>query len=322
MWAARDQPDTQGTNVNEVNIFENGILNAFNITDAGGNSPLLNQIFKGLNIPGVGVVNGTTITGSRACASTTLRVPDQQQRGRLHPNCRVQYLRHRNPQRLAAERWAAFFFVVANPQLGTAALVGNFGNSTYNSLQIELNKRFQGGFQLQGSYVRSKTLGSYDGNTQNEVSSFLTLRNEHLSKQLLSYDIPNLWRTSGIWDIPLGPGKRFLGSSHGVVSRLVEKWQTAVIFNKQSGTPTGFSNSAGNTFNNSGATDMQWGPLPSGSVQKVGNNIVYFNGLTQVTDPSVANIPSNLQSLSTLRAIQGRMVSSCCRIRFRGCWGP
>ena len=62
---------TQGTNINEVNIFENGILNAFNITAAGGNSPLLNQIFNGLNIPGVGVVNGTTITGSQAMRQNT-----------------------------------------------------------------------------------------------------------------------------------------------------------------------------------------------------------------------------------------------------------
>ena len=110
--------------------------------------------------------------------------------------------------------------MVANPQLGTADLVGNFGNSTYNSLQIEVNKRFQGGFQVQGSYVRSKTLGSYDGNTQNEVSSFLTLRNEHLSKQLLSYDIPNVWRTSGIWDMPFGPG----GASWGPATALSRIW--------------------------------------------------------------------------------------------------
>jgi Carboxypeptidase regulatory-like domain/TonB dependent receptor len=298
---------TQGTNINEVNIFENGILNAFNITAAGGNSPLLNQIFNGLNIPGVGVVNGTTLTGSQAMRqNTTLQA----------------YLINNNVGGFANFLGSNTFvtgirgglllnghlpanFVVANPQLGTAALVGNFGNSTYNSLQVEINKRFQGGFQLQGSYVRSKTLGSYDGNTQNEVSSFLTLRNEHLSKQLLSFDIPNVWRTSGIWDMPFGPRQRFLGSSHGIVSHLVEKWQTAVIFNKQSGTPTSFSNSAGDTFNGAAATDMQWGPLPSGSVQKVGNNIVYFTGLTQVTDPSVANIPSNLQSQSTLKAIQG-----------------
>ncbi len=298
---------TQGTNVNEVNIFENGILSAFNTTDAGGNAPLLNQIFNGLNIPGVGVVNGTTLTGSQAMrASTTLQ----------------QYLLTNNVggfgSFLASNTFVTGIrgglllnghlpanFVVANPQLGTADLVGNYGNSTYNSLQTEVNKHFQGGFQIQGSYVRSKTLGSYDGNTQNEVSNFLTLRDEHLSKQLLSYDIPNVWRTSGIWDLPFGPDRSLLGSSHGVLSHLVEKWQTAVIFNKQSGTPTSFSNSAGDTFNGNASTDMQWGPLPSGSVQKVGNNVVYFNGLTQIPDPSIKNIPSSLQSLSTLYGIQG-----------------
>ena len=51
----------RGSNINENNIFENGILNAFQVTDAGGNAPLFNQIFKGLNISGVGVVDGVNI---------------------------------------------------------------------------------------------------------------------------------------------------------------------------------------------------------------------------------------------------------------------
>src|SRR5688500_5180748 len=52
--------------LNEINIFENGILEAFNITRAGGNAPLFDTIFRGLNVPGAGVVNGTTLTGSQA----------------------------------------------------------------------------------------------------------------------------------------------------------------------------------------------------------------------------------------------------------------
>ena len=60
-------------------------------------------------------------------------------------------------------------FVVANPQFGSAYLISNFSNSTYNSLQIEVNKRFAQGFQVQGSYVRSKALGDYDGTSQSEV---------------------------------------------------------------------------------------------------------------------------------------------------------
>jgi hypothetical protein len=297
----------QGTNINETNIFENGILNAFQITEAGGNSTLLNQIFNGLNVPQVGVVNGTTITGSQAVRqNTTLQ----------------SYLLTNNVGGFANFLGSNTFitgvrggllkngglpanFVVANPQFGTANLVSNFGSSTFNSLQVEVNKRFQHGFQVQGSYVFSKALGTYDGNTQNENNNFLTLRNEGLSKQLLSFDIPNVWHTSGVWDLPFGPNQKFLGANHGIVAHLVEKWQTAVIFNKQSGTPTTFGNSAGGTFNNQSATDIQLGALPAGQVEKVGNNVVYFTGLTQVPDPSIKLLPANLQGQSTLYAIQG-----------------
>ena len=56
-----------GTNLDSANIFENGILNAFQITQAGGNAPLFDQIFNGLNFGGtIGTVNGTTLTGSQA----------------------------------------------------------------------------------------------------------------------------------------------------------------------------------------------------------------------------------------------------------------
>ncbi|PYS29492.1 MAG: hypothetical protein DMG11_08800, partial [Acidobacteria bacterium] len=50
-------------NLNEVNIFENQILDAFQVTQAGGSAPLFDRIFNGLNL-GLGRVNGTTVRGS------------------------------------------------------------------------------------------------------------------------------------------------------------------------------------------------------------------------------------------------------------------
>jgi hypothetical protein len=52
--------------LNEANIFENGILDAFVTTRAGGDAPLFDTIFKGLTVPNAGMVNGTTLTGSQA----------------------------------------------------------------------------------------------------------------------------------------------------------------------------------------------------------------------------------------------------------------
>jgi hypothetical protein len=296
----------RGTNIDEVNIFENGILSAFLTTEAGGNSPLLNQIFKGLNIPGVGVVDGANITGSQAMRqnSTLYGYLTSNNVGGfanfLGFNTFVTGVRGG----LLKNGGLPANFVVANPQFGAADLIGNFSNSTYHSLQIEVNKRFGSGFQIQASYVRSKALGDYDGTQQSEVTSFMTLRNEHLDKRLLSFDAPNVWRTSGIWELPFGPDKRFLGSRHGVIGHVVEKWTTSVIFNKLSGSPTGFSNSDGTTFNGLQPTSVALGQLPTGSVYKSGNNVLYFNGLTQVADPSIKAMPASLQSLSALYAIQ------------------
>src|SRR5262245_58029547 len=55
--------------LNETNIYENGLLNAFNITTQGGNAPLFDQILNGIMLNagtnaslGQGVVNGTTLS--------------------------------------------------------------------------------------------------------------------------------------------------------------------------------------------------------------------------------------------------------------------
>lgn len=292
-------------NINENNIFESGILNAFEITDAGGNAPLFNQIFNGLNISGVGVVNGTTITGSQAVrTNSTLNA----------------YLLANNVGGLAnfiayntfvtgirggliKNGGLAPNLIAANPQFGSVYYVSNDSNSTYNSGQVELNKRFANGFQLQAAYVRSKALGDYDGTSQQEIAAYYTDRNHHLDKRLLSYDRTNVITSSGVYDVPLGPGRKFLGSTHGVVARIVEKWQTAIIFNKFSGSPTTFTDSAGGTFNNTAtATAVLNGPIPSGSVHFVGNNVEYFNNLTQTL--SNPNLPSSLQSQNALFSVQ------------------
>src|SRR5262249_52898593 len=62
-----------GLSLNDVNIYETGILNAFNTTRAGGNAALFDQMLNGITLNagtnaslGQGAVNGTTLTGSDA----------------------------------------------------------------------------------------------------------------------------------------------------------------------------------------------------------------------------------------------------------------
>ena len=100
-----------------------------------------------------------------------------------------------------------------------------------------------------------------------------------------------------------------------MLGHVVERWQIAGLFYKLSGTPTGFTNNASNTTTTSGTggtfnglttpTSVALGAFPKGSVYKSGNNVMYFTGLTQVPDPSIALLPANLQSQSSLFSIQG-----------------
>src|SRR5258708_26094178 len=52
-----------------------------------------------------------------------------------------------------------------------------------------------------------------------------------------------------------------------------------------------------------GFTAKVVGQMPGGEVKRVGNGVIYFNNLTQITDPNVANLVSTLRPFSTLRAI-------------------
>ena len=60
-----------GIPINIANIFENGILDAFNITRAGGNAQLFDSMLRGLNL-GSGMINGTTVTGSASLRNNTI----------------------------------------------------------------------------------------------------------------------------------------------------------------------------------------------------------------------------------------------------------
>jgi len=198
-------------------------------------------------------------------------------------------------------------WIAVNPQFAGADFVGNFSNSTYHSLQVNANKRFSNGWTLLSNYTLSRTLGDEEGDTQDLLHSYRSSRNRHLDKRLLNFHATHVLRNSGIWELPFGPNRRFLGGSNGAVARLVGGWQIGGIFNAFSGTPIGLSSGL-TTFNQFGYdTPTLVGSLPksTGHVKRTDNGVVYFAALQQVPDPQIANL-TTMQSLnrrSTLKAI-------------------
>ncbi len=300
----------RNANINEVNIFENGILEAFRITQAGGHAPLLDRIFGGLNVPGAGVVDGVRVTGSDAARLNSLTqgffTANSPGGFASYLNTTTQFTNLRGGLLSRAGVGLPENFVVPNPQFGSASLTSNLASSSYHSLQVELIRRFGSGWTFQGSYTWSKTLGEEEGDDASLGGNYRTQRNRRIDKRLLSFHRAHVWRTNGLYELPFGPGRKLFHHSQGVVARLVEGWQVGSIFNIFSGQPISLGAvGAFNTFG--GNTPVALADLAKdlGSVLRTNNGVVYFTGLRQIPDPSIARITTagGLQGRSTLLAI-------------------
>ena len=176
----------------DVNIYENGILDAFNTTRAGGDAPLFNRILNGITLNngtnaalGQGQV-GTAVSGSAALRgnSTFNAFLANGQVGRFASALNATTIVTGKAGGLLARNGFPDNFIVANPQYAAVVMTSNPGSSTYHSLTLQTTKRLSHGFTHSFGYTWSKTLGeqSGDGNL-----TYLDPRNHSLNKTLVAF---------------------------------------------------------------------------------------------------------------------------------------
>jgi hypothetical protein len=280
--------------LNETNIFENGILDAFNVTRAGGNAPLFDRILNGLNVTGVGVVNGTTLTGSQALrrfTTTNQWIANGDVANLANWFNSTSALTGVNGGLLTNGKLPDNFIVV-NPQFGSVALHGNNDNSIYHALQTELKKRLSHGFTGQFGYTWSKDLGnSLAGNGSGSSSTATTRdpRNRQLQRGLITFDRTHQFKGNGTWALPFGPNRTFLANAPAWIQRTVEGWEVSGIFSWLAGAPLTFTSpikTLAIRANNNTADAVAALPKGLGDVS-VGNGFVqYFSQLKTQTATS------------------------------------
>ena len=130
------------------------------------------------------------------------------------------------------------------PQFGdinTNCCLENLGQSTYNALQAKLERRFRNGLNLLASYTYSKTITDADGsypffsNLTSNVFGSQNPFNLRAEKAVSYQDVPHTFVLSYLYELPVGPGKRYL--SHGVASKVLGGWQVGGVQRYQSGSP-------------------------------------------------------------------------------------
>ncbi len=291
----------RSVNTNEANIYENGLLDAFKAVQAGGSSKLLDQIFGAY--PAV-IAAGGASNFLRTSAPTNAFFANNS------PGGLASYINTTTALSgvvggLVGRAGLPANFVVANPQFLTTYLASNFGNSTYNALQVTANRRFANGFTLQSSYVWSKTLGEEEGDSSTYQASYRTLRNMRQDKHLLSFDRRSVFKANGIYELPFGKGKMIGRNANGFLDRIIGGWQIGAIYSWYSGAPISFSGQ--NTINDYALggttvfTPVQLGALPATGVTRLGNSVSFFPGTATVVDPTAPRIPGGVAT--GLRAV-------------------
>jgi hypothetical protein len=128
-----------------------------------------------------------------------------------------------------------------NPALANTWTWFSRGDSSYQSLQAELRKRFSHGLTFRGVYTFSKTLDDGDslnqttaGNAPGLVANPFNLRAD---KGLATFDVRNSVVVNALYALPFGRGERFAAGLTRWGDRLVSGWSVAGILTAQSGFP-------------------------------------------------------------------------------------
>ena len=102
----------------------------------------------------------------------------------------------------------------------------NFGNMTYNSLQMKVEKQFSQGLFFLSSFTWSKTLTD----ASSALSGFFSTSardnyNRKLEKGLAQFDVPARLVVAFNYELPIGPGKPAAGGSTGAAAKILGGWQ-------------------------------------------------------------------------------------------------
>jgi hypothetical protein len=277
-----------------ADIYNTGLLEAFNITRSGGTAPLFDRMLMGMNIPGAGVVNGTTVTGSQAL--------------RLYTNTRTflangsvgALANFLNQSTLITGQGGGFIrncrclpedFLVPYPQFDQVGLNANPSNSTYHSLQLQVTKRLSRGFSSQASYTWGRNIGLSD--TDHDFFA-RDPNNRSLDKAVLGFHRSHILTANGTLALPFGSGRPLLSNAPGWLQQFVGQWNLAGLMRWNSGAPLTITAGGLNTIwqQAGGNTPNVLGVIPKGRVIKHDDGKVptFFEGLMQRADPGRATV--------------------------------
>ena len=143
------------------------------------------------------------------------------------------------------------------PQFRNITYVENGGNSMYHAWQAEAERKFSKGLYFQAGWTWAKQLAHGIDNGE-EGALIENAYNRSADRGDDLYMVRHRFVSSYIWELPFGPGQKWLGNLHGVSGHMVGGWRLAGVTLLQTGqrfTPTFTGRDPSNTNTVGGRPD-------------------------------------------------------------------
>jgi hypothetical protein len=129
-------------------------------------------------------------------------------------------------------------------QTGSAGYIGNFGNSSYNSMLVSIRKKFSHNLTADFNYTFAHSIDNVSDINNSFVSFTNTgqglicdLRNLRICRASSDFDARHTFSANYIYTLPIGTGQHILGGAGRALNALVGGWGVSSIITWHSGYP-------------------------------------------------------------------------------------
>lgn len=131
-------------------------------------------------------------------------------------------------------------------QFASLYALSSVGKSYYHAAQFSLRHPMKHGVQLDVNYTFSKSIDWGSNAERNNLeqgtagSYILNTWKPYLNKAVSDFDTTSLFTADWVLQLPVGKGRKFLGTSNTFINTLFGGWQTSGIARASSGLPFSF----------------------------------------------------------------------------------
>jgi Carboxypeptidase regulatory-like domain/TonB dependent receptor len=113
------------------------------------------------------------------------------------------------------------------------------GVAYYNAMQVQFQKRFSNGLSYLINYTLSREWSNTDSGFPAFNSGAINEYNRRAEWALSSNDQTHVINITAVYELPIGPGKKFLDKGGLIAKNIIGGWQISTFLTYQSNTPFG-----------------------------------------------------------------------------------